>query len=149
MAVRHPIRSTLCTFSLLLAMSPCSSQARTHKPSLTYNGNRCGGTPSGWSAQGSEYGELMVHNSLRVERGRFTWNGATVSSATIQMYLAQMKSLHPSVSLQVVFDRNAGCGLVNRVRRVVDQTLHCGRGQRCIEYSKTEWQARSAGHVVY
>jgi hypothetical protein len=138
----------LCIGFALVLVGCNGSQAQPERRSSTYNVSRCGGAPSNWSPHGSEFGELMAHNTLEVGPASVRWNGIAISAATAKEYLGDMNQLNPHVNIQVVFDELTDCNVVQQTRALVSDNLHCGPTEACVEYSEPEWQGQQARHAV-
>jgi hypothetical protein len=131
------------------AAAACNRSEGLKAPvTVPYSLNRCGGVPAGWSPQGSEYGELMAHNTLIARTSGFAWNGVAISADTLQSYLRSISRLNPRVNIQVVFDERADCRLIKETRAMVAKDNCRFRGQ-CVEYSEAEYQAQLSRHAAY
>jgi hypothetical protein len=146
--MRNPAPLVICIGAVLFS-GGCDSPRREAGQSVaTYGSTRCGGPGPGWSAHGSEFGELMAHNTLAVGPAKLTWNGVALSAATLQSYLQEMRRLNPSVNLQLVFDERADCGLVKQTRALVTGKLGCHSTGQCVEYSGGEYRAEESRRAV-
>ena len=110
--------------------------------SPVYSSHRCGGSPVGWSRQGTEFGELLYQNRIDVSRHFIRWNGRPVTAARLSLLLSEARHLNPRPGLDVVFRGDVDCRKVQMIREDVTSRLACGPEQRCVEYSYAEW-ARS------
>ena len=103
-----------------------------------YSEGRCGGSPAHWSPQGSEFGELLLHDKLYVTPKKLTWNDTPVTRAVMHSRLLRARQMPPNVSLQVIFSGRTGCHFVQSIRTDISAALQCGRDHKCIEYSDTD-----------
>lgn len=134
--------------AITLVATGCSREPiEPDQLSLSYSVNRCGGAPSGWSRQGSEYGELASHNAIVVGPASLRWNGVGVSTATLREYLESLKNFRP-LNIQVVFKDQTKCRTVNEVRALVTYNLQCGSVLACVEYNELEYKAQRARHAI-
>lgn len=123
-------------------------QDRSPRAATVYAADRCGGPVAGWSLPGSEYGELMAHNSLAVGSAKLTWNGAPISMTTLHSYFETMGQLDPRVNLQVIFENGAACSRVRSMRELIAEQLDCSFQGACVEYSRPAYEMEASRHIV-
>ena len=130
--------------------SACNRQVgRAEANSATYGVNSCGGAPSTWSPHGSEYGELAIYNALAATNKGLTWNGTPLTTATAKDYLRTSSGRAPAINIQVIFDPEVSCLIVGKTRSLVSGSLRCGRNEKCVEYSRREYESETQRHAVY
>ena len=135
--------------SAALITSACNHDVNPADASTeTYGVSSCGGTPSTWSPHGSEYGELAIHNVLAATSRGLTWNGVSINAATAREYTRAVGGRVPSISMQVVFDPHVSCRVVEETRALVSASLECGRNEKCVEYSRPEYETQAELHAV-
>ncbi len=129
--------SALCLLSFASCGKP-PPPPQSPAPTI-YALDRCGGTPAGWQAQGSEFGELMSHNLLQVGSKGLKWNRVPVSGTVLRTYLGAVSSLNPAPALVVIFEPDGDCRAVAGIRRAIETRLSCGQAGICVEYSQAQW----------
>jgi len=130
-------------------VSACSSSVDHAKASDgIYGAKSCGGALPRWSPHGTEYGELAIHNALALTPKGLTWNSVPIDEATAMTYLKQVSDRTPAINIQVVFNPEVSCRAVQKTRVLVNGTLHCGRHEKCVEYSSSAFEAERALRAV-
>ena len=124
----------------------CTSAPAFAGHNATYSSDHCGVSPVAWSRQGSEFGELLLHNRINVAPQHLSWNGRRVTARQLRSLLTQARQLNPLASMQVVFRGDVGCRRVRLIRQDVTKHLRCGAGQTCVEYSYSEWKRTLPPH---
>ena len=109
------------------------------RSSFSYSENRCGGPPASWKAPGSEFGELLLTNLLRVGPGGLTWNDKKITEDELAQHLTEADRHILPPGMSVVFERDTDCGTVDHIRQMIGEKLRCASGQVCVEYSEAEW----------
>lgn len=105
-----------------------------------YGERQCGGTPSGWQRQGSEFGELMTVNLLEVRQDRAVWNHKPVNKLTLSRYITEMSRLNPLPNFVLVIDPPSSCSEVRAIRAMITAHLPCGSQSACVEYPSAVWK---------
>ena len=145
----HGSQRLAFVLSVALITSACTRQIDpTDASTESYTVSSFGGTPSTWSPHGSEYGELAIHNTLAATPRGLTWNGVPIDAATARDYLRAVNGRAPSISIQIVFDPHVSCRVVEETRALVSASLECGRNEKCVEYSRPEYEAQAELHAV-
>ena len=107
-------------------------------PLTTYAHNRCGGVPPDWGRQVlTGWDEYLTR--LDVKSSAFRWNSFPVDKVTLRRYLAEMSKLTSQPGMVIVLAESTDCATVVTVRRMIDDTLHCGAKRLCIESTLPEW----------
>ena len=127
------LRSVMRSISLLVetALAASAIVANPHVANAdrrleAYREGQCGGTPSGWQKQGSEFGELMTVNLLEVRKDQLVWNHKPVNKRIIRRYIAEMSRLNPLPNIVLVIDPRSSCSEVRAIRAIITSRLHCG-----------------------
>ena len=145
----HGSRHLMFGLSAALLISACDRHVDPADASTeTYNVSSCGGAPSTWSPHGSEYGELVPPYALAATPKGLTWNAAPINAATARDYLRTVGRRVPGLSIQVVFDPHVSCIVAEETRALVNASRKCGRNEKCVEYSRPEYEAQVNLHDV-
>ena len=136
------------TFFVASVLASCNQPRQQIETSVTrYGEAKCLPTIGKWQAQGSEFGELMIHNTLDVGERTALWNGVPIDRPSLHRYLREMRH-YPAAAMVVVFQPQTTCSEVAAIRRVISAELECGIRRACVEYSEQAWRRQSADHAV-
>lgn len=127
------------TLRAFLAVSALAFAALAPAAAATAGSATCGSPPAGWKT--SPPASTQVVNTVAV-RGKATvpsarhllptWNGASVTPDQVREYVRVTTLMKPVPTLLLVVSPSADCGEVGRLRKMIDETLDCGKGQ-CVE----------------
>jgi hypothetical protein len=137
----------LAAFLMLSRGFLTRSERQAEAMPTRYGDGQCPPNPMIWQAQGSEFGELMIHNTLEIGDHRIGWNGVSIDRPTLDRYFGEMRAF-PSAHLVVVFEPQTRCSEAEAIRRAVSATLDCGKHRSCVEYSALAWMKQSAARAV-
>ncbi|HEX4695814.1 hypothetical protein [Sphingomonas sp.] len=93
--------------------------------------------PSNWSDRVPEAG--LLHNTLRFERGRITWNHVPVDEEHVQLYLFATTRLDPQPRL-VIDTASMDCATLSRIVAMVERAnVLCANGM-CVAADLTGFE---------
>jgi len=111
-----------------------------------YDGARCAEVP-GWEFVIKQkpspvpYLEPLHNTAVQLDRGRWRWNGSTISELTLFQYLRQAAGMRPVPATLVQFSSELDCAAKRALKKRIRRASGCGQqGPPCLEGTSAEYR---------